>query len=134
VGKALRLLVLTPQRELLDTTVASVVAEGAFGQFGVLPEHVAFLSVLEPGVLEYRGTDGSAGRVAIKGGYAEVRDDVVTILADEAWRPGEIAPSSLAAARENAERQLLAHPFGDSEHEEALRELRWVEVLSRLAA
>ena len=38
---------LTPQREICDETVAQVTAEGTLGQFGVLPDHIAFLTALE---------------------------------------------------------------------------------------
>ena len=71
----LLLSIVTPQRAVLETEVDSVVAPGAEGEFGVLPEHEAFLAPLRPGVVRYRGGDGS-GRVAVASGFAETISEV----------------------------------------------------------
>ena len=49
---------LTPQREVFDEPVEQVTAQGALGQFGVLPDHVAFLTSLDPGPLTIRTAGG----------------------------------------------------------------------------
>jgi F-type H+-transporting ATPase subunit epsilon len=132
-GGPLKLRIVTPQRLVLEETAAMVTAEGALGQFGVLPQHIAFLTALEPGILTVKAA-GSERRIAIKGGFAEVRDDVVTILADEAVAAGEIDAAGAAAAIANAERALEEAPYGHSEHDERVRERRWADVLAALAA
>jgi len=76
-----RLRVYTPERELVDAEVREVTAEGAWGQIGVLPDHAALVTALEPGELVYRG-EGSVVRLQLGGGFAEVRDNVMTVLAD----------------------------------------------------
>jgi F-type H+-transporting ATPase subunit epsilon len=76
----LRLVVLTPERELVDELVREVTAPGAYGQIGVLPNHAALVTSLEAGTLSYK-TDQGEKRFTIAGGFAEVRDDVVTVLA-----------------------------------------------------
>jgi F-type H+-transporting ATPase subunit epsilon len=76
-----RLRVYTPERELVDTEVREVTAEGACGQIGVLPDHAALVTALEPGELSYR-EDGRVVRLSLGGGFAEVRDNVMTVLAD----------------------------------------------------
>ena len=77
-----RLRVYTPERELIDTQVREVTAEGVYGQIGVLPDHAALVTVLEPGVLTYREAGGAAVRFQLGGGFAEVNDNVMTVLAD----------------------------------------------------
>ena len=77
----LRLRVYTPESELVDREVREVTAEGAFGQIGILPDHAALVTALEPGILAYR-EDGQVVRLQLGGGFAEVRDNVVTVLAD----------------------------------------------------
>jgi F-type H+-transporting ATPase subunit epsilon len=77
-----RLRVYTPERELIDAQVREVTAEGAFGQIGVLPDHAALVTVLEPGVLTYRDASGAVVRLQLGGGFAEVSDNVMTVLAD----------------------------------------------------
>ena len=75
------LFVYTPEQALVDRDVQEVTAEGALGQIGVLPDHAALVTALEPGVLSYR--EGAAvSRLQLGGGFAEVRDNVMTVLAD----------------------------------------------------
>ena len=77
----LRLRVYTPDRELVDAEVREVTAEGALGQIGVLPDHAAMVTALEPGMLSYR-EDGSVVRLRLGAGFAEIRDNLMTVLAD----------------------------------------------------
>lgn len=79
----LRLRVFTPERELVDEEVREVTLPGWWGQLGILPDHAALVTILEQGELSYK-KDGGHERFRIGGGFAEVRDDVVTVLADSA--------------------------------------------------
>jgi len=81
VADSLRLRVYTPEQELFEGEVREVTAPGAYGEIGILPDHAALVTTLEPGVLSYK-QDGRVGRFQITGGFAEVRDNVVTVLAD----------------------------------------------------
>jgi F-type H+-transporting ATPase subunit epsilon len=78
-----RLRVYSPERQLVDTDVAEVTAPGAYGEIGVLPDHAALVTILEPGVLSYK-TGATVTRLRVSGGFAEVRDNVMTVLADSA--------------------------------------------------
>ena len=76
-----RLRVYTPERQLVDAEVREVTAQGAWGQIGVLPDHAALVTALEPGPLTYRA-NGSATTLTLGSGFAEVRDNVMTVLAE----------------------------------------------------
>ena len=78
-----RLRVYTPERQVAEVDVREVTAPGAYGQIGVLPDHAALVTALEPGPLSYTA-DGRTTRMEIGGGFAEVRDNVMTVLADSA--------------------------------------------------
>ena len=134
MADTLELRVVTPQREVLDETVAMVTAEGTLGQFGVLPQHIAFVTSLEPGILTAKTTGGQEHKIAVKGGFAEVRDDVVTILADDVVAPGEIDAAKARELLAAAERALAEAPYGHPEHEARLLERRWAEVLAAFAS
>ena len=134
MADTLQLRVVTPQREVLDETVAMVTAEGTLGQFGVLPKHIAFVTSLEPGILKAKTPSGSEHELAVKGGFAEVRDDVVTVLADEVVMPTEIDAAKARATLEAAEKALAEAPYGHPEHEQRILERRWAEVLAALAS
>jgi len=133
MADTLTLRLLTPQRELFDEPIAEVTAEGTLGQFGVLPDHVAFLTSLEPGGLSFRRPSGGEQLLAVKGGYAEVRDNVMTVLADDALPIGEIDRAAARADLEQAEAALAEAPFGHPDHERLKLEVRWAEVRLALA-
>ena len=78
----LHLRVLTPERQLVDAEVKEVTAPGALGEIGILPDHAALFTALEPGVLSYPDAAGKIVRLEIGGGFAEVRENVVTVLAE----------------------------------------------------
>jgi F-type H+-transporting ATPase subunit epsilon len=78
----LHLRVLTPERQLVDAEVREVTAPGALGEIGILPDHAALVTALEPGVLSYPDTGGKVVRITVGAGFAEVRDNVVTVLAE----------------------------------------------------
>jgi F-type H+-transporting ATPase subunit epsilon len=81
VADSLQLRVYTPERELFDGQVSEVLAQGAYGQIGILPDHAALVTTLEPGELSFK-QGGRVVRFQLGGGFAEVRDNVVTVLAD----------------------------------------------------
>jgi F-type H+-transporting ATPase subunit epsilon len=119
-----RLRIVTPVRLVLDEQVREVTAPGTVGQFGVLPQHCTFLSTLETGPLSYR-TDRGAGTVAVRGGFAEVDNDVMTVLADAALFPGEIdVARAEAELREAAARLSRLSPL-DPAHAAAEAERQW---------
>jgi F-type H+-transporting ATPase subunit epsilon len=97
--------IVTPEKKVLSETVDIVVAPGELGEFGVLPGHIAFLCKLKVGELRYR-IGSTAQHVAIMGGYAEVLNDHVTILASAAEAATEIDVVRAKAARERAERRI----------------------------
>ena len=88
----------------------------------MLPDHITFLTALEPGPLTFQRTDGGAETLAVKGGYAEVRDNVMTVLADEALPLERIDAAPARADLERAEAALAEAPFGHPEHERLRRE------------
>jgi F-type H+-transporting ATPase subunit epsilon len=92
---AFDLKVVTPRRLLLEEQVREVTAPGTVGEFGVLPDHITFLTSLETGTMSYRDSSGTH-RLAIRGGFAEVLNNVMTVLADDAMFAADI---DVAAAR-----------------------------------
>ena len=101
----LTLKLVTPSRVLLDEEVDEVTAPGALGEFGVLPNHISFLTLLEIGAMSYR-QGPERHHLVVDGGYAEVLDNVMTVLADAAEFAGEIDVEGARRAKEGAERRL----------------------------
>lgn len=97
--------IVTPERKVLSETVDIVMAPGELGEFGVLPGHIPFLCKLKVGELRYR-VGATYRHIAIMGGYAEVLNNQVTILAAAAEAAIEIDVIRARAARERAERRI----------------------------
>jgi len=87
-GKIL-LEVVTPEHLLLSKQVDEVIAPGAEGEFGVLPGHAPFISMLKIGELRYK-VDNTWTYMAVLWGYAEVIPSKVTILAEIAEKAEDI--------------------------------------------
>ena len=123
MAETIRLRVVTPSRLLLDEEVDEVTAPGALGEFGVLPNHIAFLSLLEPGEMSYK-QGATRHYLAISGGYAEVLDNVMTVLAPAAEFAAEIDAERAQRAKQRAEKRMSELNFEEKEfgvNETALR-------------
>ena len=105
MADTLQLEIATPMRLVVSDTVDEMVAPGSEGYFGVLRGHAPFLTTLGIGELTYRkGRDEY--HLAVAGGFAEVRNDKVIVLADAAERPEEIDRERAELARLRAEQRL----------------------------
>lgn len=97
----LRLDVVTAERVIFTDDVDIVIAPGSEGDLGILPRHIALVTTLQPGVLEARkGTETID--LAVSGGFLEVRDKRVLVLADTAERAEAIDVERARAAEERA--------------------------------
>lgn len=105
MAETLQLRIVTPARLLFDERVREITAPGTLGEFGVLPNHIAFLTSLEIGTLRYR-TEDKPQRIAIRGGFAEVADNVMTVLAEDAVFPEDIDLEAARAELTAADTQL----------------------------
>jgi F-type H+-transporting ATPase subunit epsilon len=110
----IRLRVITPTRLVLDEEVDEATAPGALGEFGVLPNHIAFFTLLVPGEMSYK--QGAAKHyLAVSGGYAEVLDNVMTVLALAAEFATEIDTNRALRAKELAEKCLAELNWEDKD-------------------
>lgn len=103
----LKLEIVTPDRKVLSEDVEYVGAPGIMGEFGVLPNHVPFLSALGIGNLHYK-QDGKAHYVFVSGGFAEVSNNQVTVLAEVAEKATEIDVDRASKAKDRAEQRAAA--------------------------
>lgn len=110
----------SPERRLFAGQVDQVVVPGEEGDFGVLPNHAPFMSVIRPGAIAVMN-DGETERTFIHGGFAEVTPAGLTILAEEAIPVSEIDADSLADDLSNAREDVATAKDEEArEHAEAL--------------
>ncbi len=105
MASTIKLEIVTPDRVVLSEDVEYVGVPGVMGQFGVLNNHIPFLSALSIGSLYYK-KGGGTHYVFVSGGFAEVTGDSITILAESAERAEEIDVERARKAKERAERRL----------------------------
>jgi len=82
-----------------------VIAPGSQGELGILPSHAPLLTTLKPGMLTVRH-DGEDVAMFVNGGFLEVMQDKVIVLADVAERAEEIDVAKAEEAKRNAEESL----------------------------
>ena len=128
----LQLEVVTPERRVLSEAVDSVVVPGAGGELGILPGHTPLISQLQTGVLSYT-TAGKTAQLHVSGGFLEVKDDHVSVLAEIAERPEEIDAARARLAREHVEKQLSAWTGTEEDFEVARAKLERSVVRLQLA-
>jgi F-type H+-transporting ATPase subunit epsilon len=132
MAEKIQLRLVTPSRLLLDEEVDEVTAPGALGEFGVLPNHITFLTLLDIGQMSYK-QGAQRYRLAISGGYAEVVDNVMTVLANAAEYADEIDVERAQRTRERAEKRLEELSPEDKEFLATQAALRHAQVRLQVA-
>jgi len=128
----LNLEVVTPEKVLVSQEVDTVVAPGTEGEFGVLPDHVLFLSGIVPGELRY--TSGSEEvSMIVTTGFAEVSNNKVSVLVDAAEKTGDIDIERARQAMERA-RERLAKERGTEDTDFLRAELSMKRAIARVKA
>ena len=99
----------TPERMALSQDATQVLVPGVEGEFTVLPGHAPVISALRPGVIEVTlAESGETERIFVKGGFAEVDADRVTVLAERAMAVDQMSADVVTAELERAEAELAA--------------------------
>ena len=101
----LSLQLVTPTQHILEIECDEVRLPGSLGYFGVRPGHEPLLTTLEAGPLHFF-SDGRPDAYAIVGGFAEISDDRILVLADEAVHVDTIDLEHERAALEEARKKL----------------------------
>lgn len=96
MAETLHFSLVSPERELFSGAVSQVDAPGTEGEFGVLPKHAPFMTTLKPGVVRIY-EDGQVTPVFVRGGFADVTPQGLTILAEEAIRLADVDVAALDA-------------------------------------
>lgn len=117
----------SPERELFSGDVKQVDAPGVEGEFGVLPKHAPFMTVLKPGVVRIH-EDAGVTPVFVRGGFADVTPAGLTILAEEAVRLADVDAANLDAEIAKV-RSDAADPGDETRRKRAGERLAYLEAL-----
>jgi F-type H+-transporting ATPase subunit epsilon len=106
----------SPERLLLSEAVQQVTVPGTEGEFTVLPDHAPVLSSLRPGVIHAVTADGGNQHIFVRGGFAEVNPNGLTVLAEVAIPLDELDQKALDDQIRDAEEDV-----GDAKDDETRR-------------
>jgi F-type H+-transporting ATPase subunit epsilon len=104
----------SPDRLLKTADVDMVIVPGMEGDFGVLPGHAPLISTMRPGVVEIHDEGNDVEQIFVRGGFAEVTTEGVTILAEEA-----IAMADLGRGQLEQEVSYAREDIDDAKTDEA---------------
>jgi F-type H+-transporting ATPase subunit epsilon len=125
-----QLTIVTADRTVLTEEADMVIAPGGAGELGILPRHIPLLTTLKPGVLRVL-QNGEWHILAVAGGFMQVDQRGVTILADAAERAEEIDEARAQEARRRAEAELEAAPDVQAQAE---AQMRLLQAIARISA
>ena len=130
MAREFTLAVVSPDQSVVEQLVTSVVAPGTEGYFGIQAGHISLVAALKPGLLEYKANN-QTGYIYIGGGFAEVRPDKMTVLADEASLAEELNVEKAEQMLERARKELRSDT-GTMTQSDAVQEVE--RAIQRLRA
>jgi len=104
---ALSVEIVTPEQRVLTTECDEIRLPGVEGSFGIRPRHTPLVAALAPGELVYV-IAGTEHRYAVGEGFAEVSNDKVRVLVEEALRAEQIDPGRAAAELKELQAKLAS--------------------------
>ncbi|MBI2195740.1 MAG: ATP synthase F1 subunit epsilon [Candidatus Levybacteria bacterium] len=110
--------IITPEKVVYSDKVSEVLVPTDNGEIGILPKHIGLFAKVVPGELTIK-KGASEQTIAITGGFLDVSNDKVTILADYAVRAENIEVAKAMEAKEKAEKLMKERT---SEQDNALLE------------
>lgn len=119
---ALRLKIITPEKIVFEDDVDEVVLPTVNGEIAILPNHIGLVTQIIPGELIFK-RGGKTDSIAITGGFLEVSENLINILADYAVRARDIEVARAEEAQKRAQK-LMKEKATEKDFRIAQAELR----------
>ncbi len=124
----------TPTGVVFEGEAEEVIATGPLGQFGVLADHINFVTSLVPSALVIKKAEGAAETWVVSGGLAEVKDGRMTVLASGAELPGSIDHAAAEAEEKAADQKIATMSAYDLEYPAAHDALMLARVRAEISS
>ena len=98
--------VVSAKETIYSGEISMLIATGVEGEVGILPGHIPFITLLKPGAMQIKTSNGNDEMVYVSGGVLEVQPHLVTVLADTAVRAHDLDEAKILEARRHAEQSL----------------------------
>ena len=128
--KKINLKIITHESEVFNEDVDAVYSKGVDGEFGILPDHIPFMSALDIGVTKIE-KGNNFEYITTMGGIFQFKDNQALILTDVAEKGKDIDVTRAKSAKERAEARI-GHP--DSELDNARAQIALAKAIARLKA
>jgi F-type H+-transporting ATPase subunit epsilon len=106
MAEGLKIEIVSPERLVLSEVVTSVTVPGTEGYFTVMNDHAPFMTTLRSGFITVNGLNGQDAIFFVKGGFADVSPEGLTILAEQSAPLSEFDHADLQAQIKAAETEL----------------------------
>ena len=113
---SMHLKIVTPERVIHDSRAMQITVPTLEGEVTILPHHSALVGVLKPGEMIMLDEQGKALPLAVSGGFLQVADNEVVVLADTAERADEIIEARAEEARKRATDLMADQSFDRTEY------------------
>ncbi len=130
----LNLSIVTPSKKVFEGIAEYISAPGKVGEFGVLPGHENFVTVLDVGLVEIQPKERDKFKVLIVGGYFEVTEDNIFVIADEVVTKDEVDKEKAKKELERYKNELSSLTFDDANYERVSRLVKKYEKMLELAS
>jgi len=98
--------VVSAEEQIYSGEAEFVVLPGMMGELGIYPRHTPLFTQIKPGSVRIKPLNGAEELVFVQGGFLEVQPNVVTVLADTAFRAKELDEKSALEAKRAAEEAM----------------------------
>ena len=109
----------SPERLLMSGEANTAVLPATNGDMGILGSHAPVMTTLRPGLLKVELADGRAEEFFVRGGFADVTPDSVTVLAEYSVPRAQLTPEIIAEQRKLGEQEFEVAQRGDDDDRKA---------------
>ena len=130
-AQKIKLEIVTPSERLVLAECDDVKIPGFKGELEILESHAELLSTLVTGLVKYTSS-GESHKVAVKGGFLQVNDNHIRLLADEGQTQASADLSVFKEQLKELEQKLVSADVGIEEREDLFLERDWLQALISL--
>ncbi len=123
--------IVSAEQKIFSGPVEMVVVTAELGELGVVPGHAPLLTVLRPGEIRVKHSEGNEELFYVSGGFLEVQPDTVSILADTVLRADDVDEAAAMEAKAQAE-EAMSKQNTDIDYSTAAAELARAAAQIRL--
>ncbi|AEA33959.1 ATP synthase F1 subunit epsilon [Hippea maritima] len=126
--------IVTPSKSIFEGKIEYISAPGQVGEFGVLPGHESFVTVLDVGIIDVHIADNDKKRYLIVGGYFEITEDNIVVIADDVLSKEEINIEEAKEKLQEYKNELSSLKQGDANYELIRRKVKTYEKMLELTS